>query len=123
TTTVPTGYQFAINGNTIATSVTVKAHTNWPDYVFEHSYTLRSLQELSRFIKENHHLPELPTASEIQKNGQDLGLINEKLVKKVEELTLYLIEKDKQLNEQQKKIESQERRLEKIEKQLQTTNN
>lgn len=119
TTTVPTGYQFAINGNTIATSVTVKAHTNWPDYVFDRSYALRPLKELSDFIRRNHHLPEMPSASEIQAKGQDLGAINEKLVKKVEELTLYLIEKDKQLKDQQTQIDSQEDRLKKIEKQIQ----
>jgi hypothetical protein len=118
TTTVPTGYQFAINGSTIATAVTVKAKTNWPDYVFTNDYHLRPLSELAEYIHVNHHLPEMPSADEVKQNGQDLGAMNEKLTKKVEELTLYLIDKDKQLEEQKKIIADQQARLERIEKVL-----
>jgi Lower baseplate protein N-terminal domain len=118
TGTVPTGYVFAINGNSIATSITIKAEANWPDYVFTDQYKLQPLSQVANYIAANHHLPDMPSAEEVAKNGQDLGEMNANLVKKVEELTLYLIDKDKQLEEQKKIIAGQQARLEKIEKVL-----
>lgn len=127
-TTIPAGYQFAINGNTIATSVTVKAYSNWADYVFSPDYKLQSLSQVADYVHKNHHLEDMPTAAEVQKNGQNLGEMNEKLLKKVEELTLYLIEKDKQIagqkeviGAQEDRLKKQEERLKKIEEQLNIT--
>ena len=91
------------------TSVSVKELGYWPDYVFDKGYRLAPLAEVADFVRLNHRLPEMPSAEEVSKNGQDLGSMNEKLLKKVEELTLYLIEKDKQLDELKQ-------RLDKIEK-------
>lgn len=92
------GYKLAINGSAIAESVTVKMHTDWPDYVFDQSYKQRSLVELEEFIKKNKHLPEIPKASEVSKNGIELGEMNAKLLKKIEELTLILIEQNKRID-------------------------
>ncbi|MBS1524885.1 MAG: hypothetical protein JST19_04505 [Bacteroidetes bacterium] len=105
TTSVPTGYQFAINGNTIATSVTLKAEANWPDYVFDNGYHLRPIDELSRFIAVNHHLPDVPSSEEISKEGENLGEMNATLLKKVEELTMYMIEQQKEIDQLKKKLE------------------
>ena len=80
----------------------------WPDYVFAKDYQLRPLSELEQFIKENHHLPEIPTEAEVQENGIDLGSMQSKLLLKIEELTLYTIE-------QQKLIEALEKRLSELE--------
>lgn len=102
------GNKLAVNGNVIATEVTVQPYGSWPDYVFKKDYQLRSLSEVKNYIDQNQHLPEIPSAQEIEKDGLKLGDINKLLTKKVEELTLYLIEKDdqlkKQLNKQQKQI-------------------
>ena len=117
-TTIPTGYQYAFNGNTIASSITIRAYSKWADYVFSPQYKLLSLSEVAEYIRVNHHLQDIPTAAEVEKNGQNLGEMNEKLLKKVEELTLYLIEKDKQIKDQKAVIESQEERLRKIEARL-----
>jgi len=73
----------------------------WYDHVFESNYNLRPLSELEQFIKQNHHLPEIPTAQEIQENGIDLGDMQGKLLLKIEELTLYVIELEKQIKELQ----------------------
>jgi hypothetical protein len=108
-TAVPTGFQFAVNGKAIATSVTVKEVQYWPDYVFDRNYRLAPLAEVADFVRLNHRLPEMPSAGEVSKNGQDLGAMNEKLLKKVEELTLYLIEKDKQLEELKQRMERLEK--------------
>ncbi|MFB9844048.1 hypothetical protein [Mucilaginibacter ginsenosidivorans] len=104
-TAVPAGFQFAVNGKTIATSVTVKELQYWPDYVFDVNYRLTPLPDLAAFVRSNHRLPEMPSAAEVSKNGQDLGAMNEKLLKKVEELTLYLIEKDKQVEELKQRVD------------------
>ncbi|SHN37603.1 hypothetical protein [Mucilaginibacter sp. OK098] len=112
-TTDTKGYTFAVNGTAIATSMTVKAYANWPDFVFKPTYKLPTLTEVKTYIDQNHHLPDVPSAAEVEKNGLNLGEMNKVLVKKVEELTLYLIEKDKQLSEQQDQINQIKNQLEK----------
>jgi hypothetical protein len=100
-TTDSHGYKFAVNGSAIATSMTVKLYANWPDYVFKKDYRLPSLAEVKTYIDQNQHLPEIPSVQEITKEGLNLGEMNKLLLKKVEELTLYLIEQHKQIKEQE----------------------
>lgn len=69
--------------------------TVWSDYVFDVGYPLRSLKEVEQFIRDNHHLPEVPSAAEVEQNGLDLGDNQATLLKKIEELTLYLIDANK----------------------------
>jgi hypothetical protein len=76
-----------------------------PDYVFEPDYHLKPLSEIETYIKANKHLPEVPSAKEMEANGVQLGEMNMLLLKKVEELTLYVIELKKRDEEQQKEIE------------------
>lgn len=73
-----------------------------PDYVFEENYKLLSLQNLKEYIQQNKHLPEVPSAQEMEENGINLKMMNLLLLKKVEELTLHLIELEKQVNELKK---------------------
>ena len=77
-----------------------------PDYVFAEDYKLKSLAEIENYIKQNKHLPEIPSAQEIEKNGLMLAEMNMNLLKKVEELTLYMIEQQKKNNEQTIEIET-----------------
>jgi hypothetical protein len=91
------GYKLAVNGSAVATSMTVKLNSAWPDYVFNKSYKLPSLTEVKNYIDENHHLPDMPSATQIEKEGLNLGEMNKILTKKVEELTLYLIEQNKRI--------------------------
>ena len=95
-------YKLAVNGSTIATSMTVKLQSAWPDYVFKQEYQLPALSELKSYIDQYHHLPDMPSEREVSKDGINLGEMNKLLTKKVEELTLYLIEKDKKEQEQEK---------------------
>ena len=99
TQTMPSGYKLAVNGSAIATAVFVKLYSAWPDYVFKPTYQLRPLTEVKAYIDQNQHLPEIPSADEIAKEGLNLGEMNKLLMKKVEELTLYLIENQKQIDE------------------------
>lgn len=94
-TYVPSGYKLAVNGLAIAQEVVVELPANWPDYVFKKDYTLLPLAELDRFVKKENHLPEVPSAEQVEKSGIELAKMNTVLLKKVEELTLYIIELDK----------------------------
>ncbi len=91
----PKGYRLAVGGKAIAEEVVVKLQANWPDYVFEKNYNLPTLAEVETYINQNKHLPEVPAANEIEKNGIKLGEMNMLLLKKVEELTLYVLEQNK----------------------------
>jgi len=81
----------SVNGNIRSKQVKVEL-ANWPDYVFKKDYRLPSLQEVKAYIDQNQRLPEIPSEQQIAKEGLNLGEMNKLLMKKVEELTLYLIE-------------------------------
>jgi len=95
-TTTPSE-KFAVNGNIKAKKIIV-SQTGWPDYVFDASYSLRSLSEVEKFIAKNKRLPDMPSAKEVEKKGISVGDNQALLLKKIEELTLYLIEQDKKIN-------------------------
>lgn len=94
-----------VNGTIRAKEVRVES--GWADFVFKPDYQLRPLSEVAQFINANGHLPGIPTEKEVTQNGVSLGEINAKLLQKVEELTLYLIE-------QKKEIQNLKRRLNKM---------
>lgn len=90
-------YKLAVNGNIRAKRV--KVYTSWADFVFEKDYALPTLIEVEQHIKENGHLKDIPSAKEVEQNGIELGEMNKKLLQKVEELTLYIIEMNKELQD------------------------
>jgi len=104
----PQDYKLAVNGKVRAKEIKVEA-TNWPDYVFLPAYEKSSLADLEKFINENRHLPEIPSAKEVETEGLSLGEMNALLLKKIEELTLYLIEQDKKSEKQESRIRELER--------------
>jgi hypothetical protein len=75
---------------------------NWPDYVFNEDYKLLPLSAVEQYIKENSRLPEIPSAQEVEENGVELGNMQKKLLLKVEELTLYILDLQKQIDELKK---------------------
>lgn len=91
------GYKFAVNGDMIAEKVVVKLNADWPDFVFTKKYDLMPLEDVELFIKENSHLPNVPSAQEVKTGGIDLGAMDATLLQKVEELTLYVIELKKEI--------------------------
>ena len=84
--------KLAVSGQVHAQEVKVSVTVPGPDYVFEKDYKLTSLEEIKSYIDQNKHLPEVPSAKEMEKNGIQLGEMNMLLLKKIEELTLYVIE-------------------------------
>jgi hypothetical protein len=120
----------AVNGSAIFTAAYVKLYANWPDYVFKKDYILPPLDNVEKFIQTYGHLPDVPSADSIQKAGLDLGGGQATLLKKIEELTLYLIDQHNSIHmynniilgyEEKLKLEEQRRealeeRIEKLEK-------
>lgn len=96
--------KFSVNGKVLAKEVHVCTSTEcWPDYVFGENYELMSLKELDAYVKANKHLPGVPSASEVEEQGDvDLGEMNAILLEKVEELTRYVIDLQKQIDEMKK---------------------
>lgn len=99
------GYKFGVNGSAVFDAVTVKSFssnnpkaTPWADYVFDRNYQLPTLESLGEYIRQNRHLPGIPTAAEVEKNGIDLGATQARLLEKIEQLTLYTIDLQKQVD-------------------------
>ncbi len=106
-TTAPDA-KLTVDGDIRATKVKVVADVNSvPDYVFSEDYNLQSLEEVEAYVKENSHLPEVPSAEEIAEHGLDIGAMNLILLKKIEELTLHMIHQNERLN----KLERENARL------------
>lgn len=109
-----TNYALAVKGTAIFTKAKVAAYgSSWPDYVFNKNYPLLSLPEVEKYLAENKHLPDVPSASDVEKNGLDLGDSQALLLQKIEELTLYAIEQNKRIELQDKKIVELEKKIEK----------
>lgn len=100
-----------IVANRIAVASNPASFTAWPDYVFANDYELRPLEEVEAYIYAEQHLPEVPSAQEVATQGFDLGDMDATLLKKVEELTLYIIEQNKKLEAQNQRISELEARI------------
>lgn len=104
-TSNPKGYKLGVNGDIAALEVVVAAYANWPDYVFKKDYNLLSLEEVEKHIKEKGHLPNIPSAKEVEEKGNfSLGEMNKKLLEKVEELMLYTIQQEKRIKALEAKL-------------------
>jgi hypothetical protein len=99
----PGSYKLAVEGTIGARRLKVTQGT-WADFVFEPDYQLPPLQELETYIKTNKHLPDVPSAAEVAKDGLDVGEMNKILLQKIEELTLHLIEQEKEMNKLKERI-------------------
>ena len=101
----PVGYKLAVAGKVIAEELKVQLQAQWPDYVFTNDYKLPTLAEVEKQIKEKGHLANVPSASEIEQNGFEVGNMAKIQQEKIEELTLYIIEQNKINEKQSKEIE------------------
>ena len=125
-TTDSTGsHRLAVEGSIGAREIKVEAN-GWSDFVFEKDYNLPTLKEVEKHIKENGHLKDIPSTKEVEENGIFLGEMNAKLLQKIEELTLYIIQQQKEIESLKKennevklvnkKLLELQKRLEKLEK-------
>ncbi|MDP2723567.1 MAG: hypothetical protein Q8O72_12490 [Bacteroidales bacterium] len=99
------GYKLAVNGNINAKLLKISVNVPASDYVFQEDYKLMPLYELERFVNKNQHLPEVKSAKEFKEEGYNVGDMDDVLLRKVEELTLYTIEQQKQIDAQKKLVD------------------
>lgn len=102
--------KLAVNGTITAKQMTV-TQNGWPDYVFDPSYVLPSLDTIKSFVSYHHRLPGVPSAEEIEKKGLDLGDMQKKQMQKIEELTLYAIDQDKELKNDHVQLATQRQQI------------
>jgi len=102
--------------------VAVKNSDDWFDNVLKQDYKLIPISQLEKYIQDNGHLPDMPTTENVMKNGIDLGKMNGLLLKKVEELTLYLIEIKKELDETKADLDATKKQVQQQEQQQTETN-
>ena len=103
---IPGTYKLYVSGGILTEQVRVAVYNsaNWADYVFGQEYKLMSLPALEQYVRTNKHLPNVPSANEVVKDGVDVAQMSSKLLEKIEELTLYVIEQDKKINELEKQL-------------------
>jgi len=97
------GYNLYVTGGILTELLAVATNSPWADFVFKKDYKLESIEDLDAFITKNHHLPNIPTSEDVKKEGIDVAKMDSKLLEKIEELTLYVIELKKEI----KDLESQ----------------
>ncbi|SDW58088.1 hypothetical protein SAMN05444410_1049 [Hydrobacter penzbergensis] len=102
--------KLSVNGN-IRTQKLIGTQLGWSDYVFDKNYKLRSLQNLETYINQNKHLPDVPAAKEVEEKGISVGDNQALLLKKIEELTLYVIDLKKESKRQQEQINELQKRI------------
>lgn len=105
TLNIADGYMLSVDGKVIAEEMRVQLSSAWPDYVFNDSYELMTIEEVDESIKKNGHLPGIPSAGQIDSEGLNVGDMQKRMMEKIEELTLYVIALNKKNLELEKRIE------------------
>ncbi len=107
TNTPASGYALSVNGKAICTEMRVELKANWPDYVFSKDHQLMPLNELEKQINDEQHLPGIPSAKQLkEQGGVDVGAMQTKMMEKIEELTLYVIQLKKDNDSLKNKVEA-----------------
>ncbi|WP_299211112.1 hypothetical protein [uncultured Aquimarina sp.] len=112
------GFKLGVAGKIAAEEIKVALYNAWPDYVFEDNHNLPTLQQVENHIAEKGHLENIPSAAEVAKNGIQLGEMNAKLLQKIEELTLYMIEQNKKTENLIKEVEALKHKNAELEKKI-----
>jgi len=102
-------YKLVVAGKVLAEELRVMLVDQWSDYVFEPDYELRSLPELADYIDAHRHLPDIPSAAEVERDGISIGDMQAKLLSKIEELTLHMIEQHRTIETLQRKLDALEK--------------
>ncbi|MGP8215888.1 MAG: hypothetical protein ACLQQ4_10020 [Bacteroidia bacterium] len=104
----PGQYTLYVAGGIMTEQLTVATvnSNGWADYVFADDYKLKPLNELADYVKQNKHLPGVPSASDVKDSGINMAAMDATLLKKIEELTLYVIQQQQQIKEMQAKLDA-----------------
>lgn len=114
--TMPAGFIFAVDGKAMMEEVEVQLSGDWPDYVFDEDYDLLPLSELDSHIKAHRHLPGIPSQSDMEGAGLAIGEMQTKLLEKVEELTLYILQLNDRIEQSETEKEALRKRIEFLER-------
>lgn len=120
-TSDPGSWKLAVKGKIRAEEI--KVETGWADYVFKEDYDLPTLEEVEKHIQEKGHLINIPSAKEVEENGVELGKMNKLLLEKIEELTLYTLQQQQEINTYKKGITLLTEKLEALEQQINNLKN
>jgi trimeric autotransporter adhesin len=122
--TAPNGYKLFVEQGILTerVKVAIKTSGNWADYVFDKNYQLPALSMVEQYINQHKHLPGIPSASEVVKEGIDLGEMNAKLLAKIEELTLYIITINKETAVQKEQNNKMQKEIAALQLQIKTNN-
>lgn len=104
-----TGYKLSVSGKIICTELRVNDVTSWPDYVFKKGYPLMPVDKLEDYVEKNGHLPNVPAADEIESSGLEVGEMQRLMMEKIEELSLYIIQQQKEIQELRDQLSTMER--------------
>ncbi|HAB16465.1 MAG TPA: hypothetical protein DCE44_08440 [Verrucomicrobiales bacterium] len=104
TDTPKPGYELSVNGQIVCEDLLIQDSADWPDYVFNPGYALKSLGEVEAHIRQNGRLPGVPAAAEVERDGIRVAEMQRRMMEKIEELTLYVIDQNKRLAAQEKRI-------------------
>jgi hypothetical protein len=109
----PTGYKLYVQEGIITEKlkVAIKGSSDWSDYVFKPEYNLLPLEKVEEYIKINHHLPNVPSAEDVTLSGIDVAKMDAKLLEKIEELTLYLLQLKKDNSDLKSRVDILEKTL------------
>lgn len=121
-TTTPDS-KLAVKGKVHAEEVKVDLSVPAPDYVFNGDYKLQTLEEVQNYIKEHGHLSNIPSAQEIEENGIQLGVMNMRLLEKIEELTLYTLQQQQEIKQYQEDMSHLNKKLEAMQEQINNLKN
>jgi hypothetical protein len=101
-------FRLSVGGKIMCEELKVQLHDYWPDYVFAADYKLKPLEEVEQHIQAEKHLPGIPAAAEVEKNGLEVGDMQKKMMEKIEELTLYVIDLNKENKALKQRVEQLE---------------
>lgn len=110
--------KLSVDGRIVANELVCVGIENWADFVFADNYKLLTLDEVEQHIQQHRHLPDIPSASDVQQKGVNIVEMQTKLLQKVEELTLYVIDQNKQIADQNKRLIEQSGRIQSLEAEL-----
>ena len=108
TNSTNTSYSLCVKGGILTDKINIMHSSHWPDYVFSSDYLLMPLSDLKVFITEKHHLPEVPSENDIKTEGVEIGDMQGILLKKIEEMTLYILQQQEQIDKLEQRIEELE---------------
>lgn len=117
TTSIPVGYKFGVDGKVICEEVWVKNSSAWPDYVFKADYDLTPLSELEAQIEQLGHLPNIPSEAAVAE-GYQVGEMQKRLLRKIEELTLYAIDEHKKNNDLRNELTTAQTQIDELRQQV-----